>query len=268
MPNDKDTLEEIKKALAAATPGPWDWYEDEAEVVNSDGMSVCQLWWKDGKPRPHDDCVPDGILIANAPEWLRYLLEQYEQQQLEIADLKKAYDEVLQSSRNLLHECEMTNKQLRQSREENERIANEIKSHGPEGRNYTNQQYVELLLKYDQLQTENTHLRGLYERERAIADSADEKLERAQSELTEWQERVRKSNLSYEGLFNELKQVKAERDDYRKVLEWYADIDAYTVIHLGCSPMVMSDRGKLACDILSRYEKGESHEQEAPSDMG
>jgi len=98
-------IEEIKQALEAAKPEPIDC--DGTSIVADDDTFIAYCYYKVYVP-----------LFANSSKWLRYLLEQYEQQQLEIADLKKAYDEVLQSSRNLLHECEKTNKQLRQSRED------------------------------------------------------------------------------------------------------------------------------------------------------
>jgi len=159
MPNDKDTLEEIKKALEAATPGPW---EVEYAIITSvkakDRLEIIGTYIK--------RC--DALLIANAPKWLRYLLQLAEQQQAEIEAMRLSRDFEIKESNKAKH-------LLQQSREENKRLKNEIKSHGPEGRNYTNAQYVELRL-------ENERLRGeLAAKDKVLEWYADESAEIARA---------------------------------------------------------------------------------------
>lgn len=177
-PPNPGIAEEIWKALEAATP---DWYDNGNEIVSKGNPRVgIGGFMKD----------EDNHLAANAPEWLRYLLQQIEQQKAEIEAMRLSRDFEIKESNKAKH-------LLQQYREENERLKNEIKSHGPEGRNYTNAQYVELRL-------ENERLRGEHE------------------------------------------QVKAERDDYRKVLEWFKEQNA-------------GGYGWKARHILYRYkERGDS----------
>lgn len=78
------TIEEIKAALDAATPGPWDspWSEDAGQwgeenvAFRAEGEIVCGVIYYDG---PRLAVKPeDAHLIANAPTWLAVLLAEVE----------------------------------------------------------------------------------------------------------------------------------------------------------------------------------------------
>jgi hypothetical protein len=93
-------IAEIRKALDAATPGPWENVQLFYVGVTTEGRFY---------PVAECDDQNNAILIANAPEWLRFLLDELD------------------------------------------RLRAERYSHGPEGRNYTNVQYVDLLAERNKL---------------------------------------------------------------------------------------------------------------------
>jgi len=101
MPNDKDTLEEIQKALDAATDEPL--YADPDIWPGNDNLShwVNTHWDGIGAYVKYED----AYLAANAPEWLRYLLEQNKQLQAETdlwkAEYNRAKSDVLKLEVNL-----------------------------------------------------------------------------------------------------------------------------------------------------------------------
>ena len=85
--------------------------------------------------------------------------------------------------------------------------------------------HADTLALYDQLQQsreENERLRGLYERERDIAEQAQRDNERLLGELEQKQAECERRYGYWHEALCELEQVKAERDDYREVLEGYA----------------------------------------------
>lgn len=65
-------IDEIKQALAAATPGPWmyepGWYGRNHLVIDAENKNVVCM----GKT--FEKTESDFALIANAPEWLAYLV--------------------------------------------------------------------------------------------------------------------------------------------------------------------------------------------------
>lgn len=72
-----DKLTEIRKALEAAMPGPWEVWEDDGEVkvqAKPDGPNICHVGkygW---------GVMPQANLIAHAPEYITYLLQLVETQ--------------------------------------------------------------------------------------------------------------------------------------------------------------------------------------------
>ena len=68
------TPDEIRAALARATPGPWDYHvsqhRDDGRVwrLGGDGDDICRLAYPDREADAH--------LIASAPTWLTELLDQ------------------------------------------------------------------------------------------------------------------------------------------------------------------------------------------------
>jgi DNA repair exonuclease SbcCD ATPase subunit len=208
MTDREKKISEIREALERATPGPW-------EVTNLGDVHITKdyrmvdgrhiaMWIADmcEDRETVDQIFADAHLIANAPKWLRYLLQQIEQQQAEIEAMRLSRDFEIKESNKAKH-------LLQQYREEYER------------------------------------LRGELEQVKAERDEQKVKKREAYRNIAGWQERV------YD--------LEAELSEKDKVLEWYADNDSYTVLHLGCSPMVMADRGAAARSILSRYkERGDS----------
>jgi ABC-type Zn uptake system ZnuABC Zn-binding protein ZnuA len=77
-----------------------------------------------------------------------------------------------------------------------------------------------------------------------------EELERVRASAKNWNEAA-------EGWEKQAESLRTELSAKDKVLELYAGEDMYTVLHLGCSPMVMADRGGQARSILSQYVKEE-----------
>lgn len=256
MPKDKDTLEDIKKALEAATPGPWnvqklmheeDGYEQfiSAIRINAGDRCVTSMDWS----CPLEE---NAHLIANAPEWLRYLLKQIEQQQREIERLNGLLKvKEVHFNDGEVNEQEFAIQQLyiesKRVRDENEKLRREISSHGPEGRNYTNAQYVDLLLENERLKSvEHTLCLTIGEADKALQQSREEN-ERLREAAKNWHDAA-------VGWESQLEQVKAELSAKDKVLEWYGDINNY------------DDAGEMARDILSRYtlnERGDSQNDKA-----
>ena len=82
MTDTEKKIAEIRKALEKATPGPWvyddicdDIYADKTDVI------VCNAVGPE-----------DGPLIANAPEWLRFLLSELERLEREYAEERAAHN--------------------------------------------------------------------------------------------------------------------------------------------------------------------------------
>lgn len=215
MPDKDSRIEEIKQALEAATPGPWqhspgDSIDEPAAVyvIEEDGIQTFTV---------ADNLLGvDAHLIANAPEWLRW-------QQAEIERLKESLEYEEHRFATLRDSTYIRGLQtdLQQSREEVERLTIAL---------HTHQSYDKTA---SELHDENERLRG--------------ELEEVREDLKE--EKQKFGALEYANIdnLNELEQVKAERDDYRKVLEWYGEQE--------CGDWYIGEKSR---DIIARYEKGES----------
>jgi chromosome segregation ATPase len=281
--------EEIRKALAKATPGPWEWQRKNFEETNSEGgydLYDLMHWKNQGMPRNGIAVLTafndkwgypvisafsyyDALIIANAPEWLRW-------QQGEIERLKSV-------EHTLCLTIGEADKAIRQSREENERLKNEIKSHGPEGRNYTNAQYVELRLEIERLREQVDSLLEEKEGWQVVADRGwheageevkkREELEFQLQQLRKELEQVKKERDAYynnakytEAAFHGVTKLRAEIEflqsqlsEKDKVLEWYADEDTHEIKRrvLGDFAPISLDKGQRARDILAKYAKEE-----------
>lgn len=78
-------IDEIKQALSAATPGPWSleegWADSPMMVMRPGGnVPVAELSF--------ENCENDGNLIANAPEYIAWLLKEDQGLQEDIMVLK------------------------------------------------------------------------------------------------------------------------------------------------------------------------------------
>lgn len=262
MPDNDSRIEEIKQALEEATPGPWAYQKGgyaRAHIVyevETDNQ-VCTF-------STHPKCEQNGHLIANAPEWLRYLLELGENLASEQAYAKR--------------EAIKWNEEAVRVREQYEQQQAEIRSlkvtssvHEGTADSYA-RECERLREVIEGLQSENTHLRGISERERAIADSEVERRKVAEKEC----ERLRialHTHQSYDKtaseLYEENERLQGELAEKDKVLEWYGDADNHhnSTFCRHCSgdrfdadkSEVELDYGSKARDTLSRYkEKGDN----------
>ena len=82
-------IEQIKKALAEATLGPWK--VDVWEKTNEVGIEVGIGDYVAVMGRKNENKHADAHLIANAPEWLRYLIGEVERWQDEALTQAKLY---------------------------------------------------------------------------------------------------------------------------------------------------------------------------------
>jgi len=113
----KKKIAEIREALEKATPGPWEYemWQGMADVYPTSGkrVPICQLWTKTEEPMENGD--NNAHLIANAPEWLRFLLSELEREREENRKLMEELDKELELGFSL--EC-----QLQSAQQEIERL--------------------------------------------------------------------------------------------------------------------------------------------------
>ena len=96
------SLEEIKRLLAAATPGPWEWYDDDA--ADDGGAQKADYWTlgpgvliaegTDGTPDGDEIDRANAQLIAKAPTVIAELIEQVERLQ-KVADAAERYQRAM-----------------------------------------------------------------------------------------------------------------------------------------------------------------------------
>lgn len=87
-----------------------------------------------------------------------------------------------------------------------------------------------------------------------IIKSVQTELQHTREELEQRTNERNKAAVHVIGWRAEAESLRTELSAKNKVLEMYANNDMYTVLHLGCSPMVMADRGLQASIILKEYE--------------
>lgn len=208
MPDNDSRIEEIMKALKRAHPGPWVFSEDANDIVSDrDDHIICD----------NLQTRFDAHLIANAPEWLRYLLEQNDLLRSSKADVEYNRKLLSDEKQKLIEQNEQQQAEIERERSNAARWYNDY------GREFQRRKEAERELQ--QSREEAERLRGEL---KGIANPA-------------WAVTVDNINLR-----KELEQVKAERDDYRKVLEWYGEQE--------CGDW---DIGEKSRDIIARYEKGD-----------
>jgi hypothetical protein len=69
-----DKIQEIREALAAATPGPWIYNTDS--VLKSVDEPICVMF--NQQEYDFENAEENAYLIANAPTYISYLLQQIE----------------------------------------------------------------------------------------------------------------------------------------------------------------------------------------------
>ena len=85
-----ELIDEIKKALENATPGPWVYQQKSVRYGEGGWDWLCQLWSKNEEDFPN--AKNNGILIANAPTWLNTLIELVDKLQTENAEERAAHN--------------------------------------------------------------------------------------------------------------------------------------------------------------------------------
>jgi len=96
MSDTEKKIAEIREALEKATQGPWKWIDPgglerkklvgEWEIMN---FGVSAPYSEIAGQEPDDN---DAHLIANAPEWLRFLLDELERLEREYAEERAAHN--------------------------------------------------------------------------------------------------------------------------------------------------------------------------------
>ena len=97
-------IAEIRETLEKATPGPWKWVDvykkndfekyNMGGFVNEEGKLICHFgnridyYPTEGEPPGYDD----ELLIANAPEWLRFLLTELDRIEREYTEERAAHN--------------------------------------------------------------------------------------------------------------------------------------------------------------------------------
>lgn len=124
-----------------------------------------------------------------------------------------------------------------------------------------------LLQQNEQQQVEIERLKTVIERNkeqrhmiRAELHRSREEAERLRGEQEQWKVVVDKSIALNEPLQVDRENLMVERDDYRKVLEWYSNARNYDIPDDDDS-LIAYDNGHRARDILYRYERGDSQQK-------
>lgn len=96
-PDREKRIAEIREALEKATQGPWKWIDPgglerkklvgEWEIMN---FGIGGVYDQVAGSEPDED---DAHLIANAPEWLRFLLDELERLEREYANVISELEE-------------------------------------------------------------------------------------------------------------------------------------------------------------------------------
>jgi len=119
--------QQIKEALEKATPGPWNSIGDAVRKDYSANGWVCQMFQTFyGQSTTFENDENNAHLIANAPTWLRQLLDENER--LSESEHSKAYwareglikhlQDELEKVQNELLESERDNDELRDERDD------------------------------------------------------------------------------------------------------------------------------------------------------
>jgi len=105
MTDTEKKIAEIREALEKATPGPWAVFVGEGWTEEYPRNTYVQAVWNEPDHRGsfgyrvarmagvHGKTMADAHLIANAPEWLRFLLDELERLEQE-RNMYKASSEV------------------------------------------------------------------------------------------------------------------------------------------------------------------------------
>lgn len=126
----KSTEELIREALEKATPGPWTY----DPFINGYGVKsgsyinqIALITENSGINRDREQAKNNTHLIANAPTWLKYLLDKVELEKAKSAKWEKAFDNAdrqylkaerqLAETRRLLEQTQRENAAMRETLE-------------------------------------------------------------------------------------------------------------------------------------------------------
>ena len=100
MTDTEKKIAEIREALDAATPGPWGTF-DGAEVFPLTGekahVTLCNVFGLNGLESDwykEHEAKANGFLIANSPEWIRFLLSELDREREENQKLREERDDL------------------------------------------------------------------------------------------------------------------------------------------------------------------------------
>lgn len=220
-----ERIEEIRKALEAATPGPW----------NREGKEI----WRRGTSYAGDDPhiyigemknYANGDVAANSPEWLRYLLSVVEQQQAEIERKDKFVAEWI-SGEDKFNEfggwerIEAMQKELQQSREENERLRGELET-AKVGRSNERILKEEAIRQGNELEVERDIYKSDYGTAQIKNAELESEVERLLGDMRRWKTLCLERDGRIAKILAELEQVKAEfarHRTFKSLEEWHED---------------------------------------------
>ena len=125
-PDREKKIAEIREALEKATPGPWVAVDEIATVYSANADVVIEY--------SADEREEDIRLIANAPEWLRFLLSELERLEREYAEERAAHNAhvtelcELEQERNMYKaSSEVFYERLKKADEERNRLFERLK---------------------------------------------------------------------------------------------------------------------------------------------
>jgi len=111
MSDTEKKIAEIREALDAATPGPWAVFVGEGWTEEYPRNTYVQAVWNEPDHRGsfgyrvarmagvHGRTMADAHLIANAPEWLRFLLSQLDRKDEENRRFREERDKLIEGLR-------------------------------------------------------------------------------------------------------------------------------------------------------------------------
>ncbi len=135
-----EQLEAIRKRTEAATAGPWN-FRGQGNTLIGRGARFGYVLRavKVDVDAEIDIGLEDADFIAKSREDIPALLAEVERLREENTEMRI--------------KIEVTDQSAESVEADNERMRAEIESHAPDGRNYTNQQYVDLRMENDRLRS-------------------------------------------------------------------------------------------------------------------
>jgi DNA repair exonuclease SbcCD ATPase subunit len=203
--DNQEKIQTIRNALQAATPGPWEVSRPDRDYNSQritgkdddgDNVPVCDVFLSISANVANEKYVePDAHLIANAPEWLSYLLSELEAAKAEAEKWKeqaKVNHEIslsgFRSASDKRDEIETLQQQLDAAKQENERLRQ---------------------IRYNATEA---HLN--------VQTRLAEKMESLQQQLDAAKQEIERLLHRNESLFNEIEDYQQRLKQVEEALEW------------------------------------------------